>query len=98
MKTLSNYISGRYINENTRSWEDLNEDLTHQDCEDIANLLGGWSKTRFLVENILRFHLKSIPNVGILERVYKDSNGWQYCAGQCYTSELATVRNHIKSI
>ena len=39
-----------------------------------------------------------IPTFGILDRLYKDKHGWQYCAGQSYPDEMRTVRKILKDM
>jgi len=74
--------------------------LSETDIDDIVALLCKRCRvpTKIRIRSILTYHPSAIPTFGILSRVYKDKNGWQYCAGQSYPDEIRTVRNIIKDL
>lgn len=71
--------------------------LTESDKQEIFELLGKRlrEKNARRLKSMLNYGLQCIPHYGILNRLYKDQYGWQYCAGQSYPDEIRTVRNII---
>ena len=52
-------------------------------------------KTKARLRSILTYGASTIPNYGIMGRLLWDGKRWKYIAGQCYTSEIKTVRECI---
>ena len=71
----------------------LNTELNDNDIAELLCLLTKrcGAKTVRKVESGLRYGLDQLPS-WVKERLYKDSYGWQYCAGQDYPSELRMIR------
>lgn len=96
--TLQNIKSQR-IRDIESGWKDWSYQLTDEDIACIADLLGGWERTRNIVANRLR-SLSSIPSNWAFDRIHfcKHSKRWAYCAGQDYPAELATIRKWFSNL
>lgn len=92
--SLNSFIRGRGYHS---SLGHIDQDLELPALDDLVETLGGQSKTKAKIARVLEYHLKSIEDCGILERITYDNvkNEWSYCAGQDYPSELAYIRKHI---
>ena len=100
-------ISGRSISlANVKSkrvylegWQDAEIELSENDICQIAELLGGYERTRAKVASCLR-NLPSIPSKWFFERIQycHISQRWTYTAGQDYTGELKLIRNYFKNL
>lgn len=79
------------------NFNNYKEKMTEKDKEEIFEILakGTRQKTRELLALRLEKHLDLIPEFGILDRLIKESYGWNYCAGQSYPDEIRTVRKII---
>jgi hypothetical protein len=84
-----------------KQYKDLNEmktQLTEQDIDSIISIIGARCRVKTInrLRSILTYSASSIGNYGIYGRLWKTDKGyWEYCAGQCYTSEIKTVRECI---
>jgi hypothetical protein len=99
--TLNNLISGRAYFEKG-GWEKFTYELNEKDIDSIKGILGGRKDTPQRIDSALRYRLGNIAQCGILDRLYvRKAKGknvyWSYCAGQDYTAELKTVRDHLKN-
>jgi len=97
MITLRNYITRRY--NNNHSWEEMPNEmqLTEEDCQEIGSLLNCRRKSKEAIVSLLLNSPTTIEAHGIYDRVYKDSErGWDYCCGQCWTTEIALIRKLLK--
>ena len=95
--TLRHYITRRH-NVN-HLWQDMPEDmqLSEDDCKEIADLFNCWGKNKTFFASLLNnADLSTMDPHGIYDRIYKDGHGWQYCAGQCYPSEIVFIRKLLK--
>ena len=72
-------------------------ELTGSEVEELVSLLTKRCnpRTKYAVRLAL-LEPTSLDKHGIFSRVYCDKHGWQYCAGQSYTEELATVRSLLR--
>jgi len=79
------------------TFTDLKRSLTEQDIDSIVGLVGKGcqSKTKQRLRSILTYGPSTIEDCGIMRRLTKETDGWEYCAGQDYVSEIKTVRNVI---
>lgn len=79
------------------NFNSIRSSLTDVDKDQILDLIGKGTraKTKDRLRSILRYHCESLPHHGIFGRLYKDKNGWSYCAGQSYTDEIRCVRECI---
>jgi hypothetical protein len=99
----SQFTAQQFINRRANIdgvWQDfeVSNDLRLKISNEIADLYGGHLKTRFAVE----FSLNSCrPQHWGLSRTILEKYGdsparFSYCAGQDYTSELASIRKALK--
>lgn len=79
------------------NFNNYREQLTEQDKEEIAKELcyRCHLKTYKRVLSCLKYNALSIPHYGILGRIVKERDKWQYIVGQYAPSELKTIRNII---
>ena len=91
--TLSSVKSGRIYTDN---WQDCKISLSDTDIEQIADLLGGWARTKEAVKLALR-NIHSLRSKWYFDRILfsKYRNEWVYCAGQDYSSEIAEIRKDL---
>lgn len=92
--TLDNVSSQRaYIP--PEGWQNVEVSLSENDRREIAEMLGGWHKTRDAVFYGLQYlaHLPSWMKGRIMYSPI--TNRWSYCAGQDYTVETALIRRKI---
>lgn len=82
---------------NYKTLNELKTQLTEADIDELVAIFGARCRirTKNRLRSILTYSASSLPNFGIFGRVMKDSRGWEYCAGQDYTSEVKTVRDCI---
>ena len=82
------------------SFNDLKNNLTKDDIDQLVDLLGLRLRAANLVKlrRRLESHASLIPSYGILERLTKEESGWSYCAGQSYPDEIRTVRSIILNL
>lgn len=80
-----------------KTFNDLKNNLTEQDIDVIVSIVGHGCrhKTKARLRSILTYGPSTIPRYGNLERLIKSDRGWIYIAGQYYTGEIKTVREHI---
>lgn len=80
------------------NFNNYRDKLTNKDKEDILLLVTHRCRltTYRKIKANLDYSLSLIPHLGILERIYKDEHGWQYCAGQSYPDEMRTIRQILK--
>ena len=73
-----------------------NTELNESDIAELVYLLTKrcGAKTTRRVESGLRYGLDQLPHWA-QPRLYNDGSGWAYCAGQCYPSEIATIRGYF---
>ena len=71
--------------------------LTEKDIEQIVSIVGCHCRLKTVqrLHSILKYGPSTIPSYGIFDRLIKDKNGWEYVAGQDYTSEIRTLRDCI---
>lgn len=71
--------------------------LTFTDIDQLVALITHRcrAKTVSRVRSILTYSPSLIPEYGILARLIKEGEGWDYVAGQDYSSEIKTVRECI---
>ena len=75
----------------------INDLMTEDLAQSIADLLGGQSKTKEAVKRSLLYHGKSLNHWGLRRILYsKRLKRFTYCAGQDYTYEVKEIRNSIK--
>jgi hypothetical protein len=81
----------------TKTFNDLKTQLTEDDINQIVALVGHRArfKTKKLIRNVLEYYPSSVRYAGILERLVKDGNEWEYIAGQSYPDEIRRVRELI---
>ena len=93
--TLSQVNSGRIFTDN---WEDCKISLSNEDINSIADLLGGWERTKNAVKRALR-NVGNMRSKWYFERISfcKHTNRWTYCAGQDYPAELAQIRKDLSN-
>jgi len=91
---LYNVSSGRLYIPNV-GHSNVEIELTDNDRNEIAQMLGGRHSTRAAVKRGLNY-LSHLPS-WMKERIYfcKHTNSWRYCAGQDYTAETALIRRKI---
>ena len=94
--TLENLVNGRAWIEG-QGWQDIkvDEDFYNKSINQLVDLIGGREKTKQQV----RFNLRNTPfhHWSANRFIYSlHRNVWEYVAGQDYTSEMATIRNHVK--
>jgi hypothetical protein len=79
------------------TFNDLKTKLTENDIDQIIRLIGKGCRHKTLVRlrSVLTYGPSTVSNYGILARLIRDKNGWEYCAGQSYTDEIRTVRECI---
>jgi hypothetical protein len=79
------------------NFNNLKKNLTDQDIDELVSIIGhrcqDHTKTR--IRSILKYDSSRIPIAGILDRLTKESYGWQYFAGQSYPDEIRVVRQLI---
>jgi hypothetical protein len=88
--TLSNVKSGRAHTDYWTNWE---YQLSNEEINQIAEMLGGFHRTRAIVRRRLA-SLSTLPGQWFFDRIVwcKHTNKWSYVAGQDYPAELATIR------
>ena len=86
---LADMMSGMRVPDRTLE----NCDLSDEDVSEITYLLTKRcrGKTITRVRSCLKYSLDIFPSWA-RERIYNNGMGWQYCAGQDYPSEIATIR------
>jgi hypothetical protein len=79
------------------TFNNLKSNLTDQDIDELVAIIGHRCrpKTKTRIRSILKYDASKIPMAGILDRLSKESHGWQYFAGQSYPDEIRVVRNII---
>jgi len=88
--TLGNILKGRALTNVT--WEDIevSDEIRDTAIEKAVEIIGG--RKQGVIESVLR-HNGSSLNHYVLDRIiWSKTNGWEYCAGQDYVSELADFR------
>jgi hypothetical protein len=77
----------------------LTDELKEQIIDKVTEILGGWHSTRSTVRKSLQYRE---PQHWTLRRMFVNNYGngakISYCAGQCYTTELAEGRKYIKNL
>ena len=71
--------------------------LSQQDIEEIIGIVGDRCRhnTKARLRSILTYGSSTIPDYGIMRRLMFTRGRWEYVAGQCYTSEIKTLRECI---
>jgi hypothetical protein len=79
------------------TFNNLKSNLSDQDIDELVAIIGHrcHPKTKTRIRSILKYDASKIPNLGILDRLSKESYGWQYFAGQSYPDEIRVVRQLI---
>ena len=76
-------------------WEEINNLMTDEIAQEIADLLGGRNATK---ETIVRVLTTQRFSAWYLERIIYDEKRkqWTYCAGQDYPYEIKQIRNDLR--
>lgn len=71
--------------------------LSQQDIDELIGIVGDRCRhnTKARLRSILTYGPSTIPDYGIMKRLMFTKGRWEYVAGQCYTSEIKTVRECI---
>ena len=72
--------------------------LNESDIDAIVAIVGEHCrhKTKARLRSILTYGASTIPDYGIMGRlIFTGEHGWEYIAGQCYPSEIKTLRECI---
>jgi hypothetical protein len=79
------------------NFNNLKSNLSDQDIDELVAIIGHrcHPKTKTRIRSILKYDSSRIPMAGILDRLSKESHGWQYFAGQSYPDEIRVVRQLI---
>lgn len=91
---LSKIISGSvYLDQG--GWTKVEIELTAACVDDFVYVLGKGCRhnTKVDLRGAAKYGFSGFKNYGIFERLQLDNiKGWDYCAGQDYTGEIAEVR------
>ncbi len=95
--TLQNIISQRAYHKKA-GWIKINDLMTYEVAQEIADLLGGRTKTKDTVRRVLLRYSTSLRHWGLDRIIYDGKHKrFQYIAGQSYPDEIREIRNYIKA-
>ena len=94
---LHNLVHNR-VHLKEKGWTDISidEDFFNESVTDIADLVGGRTKTK----EIARFNLRNKPvsNWFTNRIVLTPNNVWTYIGGQDYTAEMKEIRKQLVNL
>lgn len=77
------------------NFNNYREQLTQEDKEQIIDAITPRCRVNTInrLRSILAYDASKIPHFGILQRLVKENNKWQYIVGQYAPPELQTIRD-----
>ena len=79
------------------NFNDYKLSLTESDIDQLVGIITHRcsEKTKRRVRSILQYGPSLVPIYGIFNRLIKENDRWEYCAGQSYPDEVRLVRELI---